>query len=129
MKDEIFHTLLQHAWQTLHQSAAAIKEKYKQHPIWSIEYSEPDTHEHVLKIRFDTHMATLYISFVNGNLSDACFLFLDSTQDEDLLIDHLIDWANYDFRKSSFSLPSCTLKIKQTNSKTCFYLSPKPNEY
>lgn len=115
-------TLLEHAWLTLGQSAEALKEKYKDYPICLMEYIENGVHEHSIEIRFDTEEATISISLDNENNCDASFLFLDSMEDEELLIDHLIDSADYNFRKSSFKLPSCSLKVKETKSETCFYL-------
>ena len=115
-------TLLEHAWSTLGQSVEELKEKYKDYPICLMEYIEKEVHEHVIEIRFDTEEATISISFDSENNCDASFLFLDSTEDEELLIDHLIDSADYNFRKSSFKLPSCSLKVKETKSETCFYL-------
>ena len=34
----------------------------------------------------------------------------------------IVNSADYDFRKGCFKLPSCSLKIKETKTETCFYL-------
>ena len=106
-----FDTLLEHAWSTLGQSENDLKEKYKDYPVCLMEYIEKGVRDHIIEVRFD-----------NENNCDASFLFLDSTEEEELLINHLIDSADYSFRKSSFQLPSCSLKIKETKTETCFYL-------
>lgn len=115
-------TLLEHAWLILGQSAEALKEKYKIYPICLMEYIEKEVHQHVIEIRFDYEEATISISFDKENNCDASFIFFDSPEDEELLIEHLIDSADYNFKKSSFKLPSCSLKVKETKSETCFYL-------
>lgn len=115
-------TLLEHASTTLGRSEKELKEKYKDYPICLIEYIEKEVHEHVIEIRFDIEEATISISFDGENNCDASFLFLDSPEDEGLLIDHLVNSTDYNFRKSSFKLPSCSLKVKETKSETCFYL-------
>lgn len=122
MKNEKFDILLEHAWSALGQSAETLKEKYKDYPICLIEYIEKEVHEHVIEIRFDDEKAKISISFDSENNCNVSFLFLDSPEEEELLIDHLIDSADYNFRKSSFKLPACSLKIKETKSETCFYL-------
>ncbi|MFV0340503.1 MAG: hypothetical protein ACK5MA_07785 [Parachlamydiaceae bacterium] len=117
-----FDTLLEHAWSTLGQSENDLKEKYKDYPVCLMEYIEKGVHDHIIEVRFDNEEATISISFDSENNCDASFLFLDSTEEEELLINHLIDSADYSFRKSSFQLPSCSLKIKETKTETCFYL-------
>lgn len=117
-----FDTLLEHAWSTLGQSEDDLKEKYKDYPICIMEYIEKGLHDHVIEVRFDNEEATISISFDNANKCDASFLFFDSTEDESSLIDHLVNSVDYDFRKGCFKLPSCSLKIKETKTETCFYL-------
>ncbi len=117
-----FDTLLKHAWSTLGKSADDLKETYKDYPVCLMEYIEKEVHEHIIEVRFDNEEATISISFDNENKCDVSFLFFDSTEDEELLINHLIDSADYSFRKGSFQLPSCFLKIKETKTETCFYL-------
>lgn len=117
-----FDTLLEHAWSTLGQSEDHLKEKYKDFPVCLIEYIEKGVHDPIIEVRFDNENATISISFDSKNNCNASFLFLDSTEEEELLINHLIDSADYSFRKSSFKLPSCSLKIKETKTETCFYL-------
>jgi len=121
-KNTKFEILLEHAWSIFGQSAEELKEKYKDYPICLMEYIEEEVHEHVIEVRFDTEEATISISFDNENNCDASFLYLDSVEDEDILIDHLIDSADYNFRKSNFKLPDCFLKVKETETGTCFYL-------
>lgn len=121
-KSTKFNTLLEHSWSILGQSANQLKETFKDYPISVIEYIEKDVHEHVIEVRFDSEKATISISFDNENNCNASFLFFDLTEDEELLIDYLVDSADYDFRKGCFQLPSCSLKIKETKTETCFYL-------
>lgn len=115
-------TLLQHAWLTLGQSIDELKGKYKNYPVFLIECIDKEVHEHIVEIRFDNEEATLSISFDSKNKSNTCFLFLDSSVDEELLIDYLVSSEDYNFRTSSFQLPSCSLKIKETKNEVCFYL-------
>lgn len=117
-----FDTLLNHAWSILGKSADDLKETYKDYPVCLMEYIEKEVHEHIIEVRFDNEEATISISFDNENKCAVSFLFFDLTEDEKLLIDHLVNSADYDFRKGSFKLPSCSLKIKETKTETCFYL-------
>ncbi|MBD8347671.1 hypothetical protein [Dysgonomonas sp. HGC4] len=117
-----FNTLLEHGWSILGKSADDLKATYKDYPICLIEYIEKEVHEHIIEVRFDNEEATISISFDKENKCDASFLFFDSTEKDELLISHLIDSADYDFRKGCFELPSCSLKIKETKTETCFYL-------
>jgi len=121
-KNTKFEILLEQAWSALGQSAEELKEKYKDYPICLMEYIEKEVHAHVIEVCFDTQEATISISFDNENICNASFLYLDSVENEDLLIDHLIDSADYNFRKGSFKLPDCFLKVKETKMGTCFYL-------
>lgn len=114
--------LLEHAWSALGQSEDKLKDRYKNYPVYLIECIEKEIHELILEIRFDHEEATLSISFDSKNESDVCFLFLDSTVDEELLIDYLVRSEDYNFRTSSFQLPSCSLKIRETKNEVCFYL-------
>lgn len=117
-----FDMLLEHAWSILGKSADDLKETYKDYPVCLMEYIEKEVHEHIIEIRFDNEEATISISFDNEKNCDVSFLFFDSPEDEKLLIDHLVNSADYDFRKGCFKLPSCSLKIKEARTGTCFCL-------
>jgi len=117
-----FDTLLEHAWSILGISADDLKQTYKDYTVCLMEYIEKEVHEHIIEIRFDNEKATISISLDKENKCAVSFLFFDSTEDEKLLIDHLVNSTDYDFRKCSFKLPSCSLKIKETKTKTYFYL-------
>jgi len=121
-KNTKFETLLEHAWNTLGQSAEELKGKYKDYPICLMDYIEKEAHEYVIEVRFDNEEATISTSFDSENICNGSFLFLDTDSDEELLIDHLIEMANYNFRKSSFKLPLCLLKIKESKDNLIFYL-------
>ena len=117
-----FETLLEHASLTLGQSADELKERYRDYPICLMDYIEKEAYEYVIEIRFDNEGATISISFDIENICDGSFLFIDTNDDEELLIDHLVEMGNYSFRKSSFQLPLCLLKIKESKDNLIFYL-------
>lgn len=117
-----FETLLQHAATALGLSDAQLKDRYKDYPICLMEYIEKGIHKHVIEVRFDDEAAIISVSFDSENNCDASSLFLDSPEDEEHLIEHLVDCADYNFRTSRFRLPACYLKIKETKSIICFYL-------
>lgn len=117
-----FETLLEHASVALGQSADELKEKYKDYPVCLIDCIEKETHEYVIEVRFDNEEATISISFDSENLCNGFLLFLDKNEDENFLIDHLIEMADYNFKKSCFKLPNCFLKINESKHSLTFYL-------
>lgn len=117
-----FETLLEHASLALGQSIDELKGKYKNYPVCLTDCIEKETHSCVVEVRFENEEATISISFDSENICDGSFLFFDKNEEEDLLIDHLIEMADYNFKKSFFKLPNCFLKIKESKHSLTFYL-------
>jgi len=116
-----FEILSGYATSLLGKEENELREKYKDYPIYVIDYIKKDEYEHMMEVRFDSEEATITISFDEKNICDNSFLFFDKEEDEELLIDYLVREADYNFRKSCFKLPSCFLKIKDTKPETCFF--------
>ncbi|MDL1913425.1 MAG: hypothetical protein FDW93_02720 [Bergeyella sp.] len=119
-----YQLLIEEACGTLGLSYQELKDKYKGHPVCLMEYVESNTCERVIEVRFDNQEATITITFDKENSCDASFLFYDNLIDEDSFIEHLNENTDYDFKRSSWIMEDCYLKVKPpTKYETafCFY--------
>ncbi|MBS5906976.1 MAG: hypothetical protein KIC84_07065 [Dysgonomonas mossii] len=119
-QDNKLEVLIEHASLSLRKSEEEIRDKYKDFPICLMEYIENTKSERAIEVRFDNQDATLSFSIEN-NICTGSYAFFDSVNDEELLIDLLVESANYIFRKASWKLPSCSVKVQETKDCTCFY--------
>jgi len=105
-------------------SYQSLKDKYKDYPICLMEYIEKEIYERVIEVRFDNQLATFSLSFNKGNICDATFLFFDHVEHEDLFIEYLNKNTEYDFKRSSWIMIGCYLKVKPSikyETAFCFY--------
>lgn len=116
-----FKQLIENASSVLKLSCDELINNYKDYPIYITEYIENEVHEHYVKIRFDKPGATLSCYLNEKKSCNHACLLLDTNSNEDLFIDHLIDNADYNFKKSSWLLNDCYLKIKECDDNSHFY--------
>lgn len=122
-QDNKFEVLIGHASSCLDRSTEEIRDKYKDFPICLMEYIENNMHEYAIEVRFDNLSTTLSFS-IDNNICTGSYVFFDSLRDEELLIDYLVEYANYIFRKSCWQLPTCSVRVKETKDCTCFFFYP-----
>lgn len=120
-RDNNFEVLIEKAGSCFGKSASEIKNKYKDYPICLMEYIENETHEYIVEVRFDNQEATVSFSFDKDNNCNYSFLIFDNAKDEDLLIDYLVEFAEYNFRKSCWLVPNCLAKVEESKEGTFFY--------
>ncbi len=123
-RDNKYELLIEEASNTLGLSYQQLKDKYKDYPICLMEYIEGIIYERVIEVRFDKEEATMSISFDKEDICDASFLFYDNLKDEDSFIEYLNKDTDYDFKRSSWVMADCYLKVKppkKYETAFCFY--------
>lgn len=120
-QDNKFEILTKEVCNVLGLSYQVLKDKYKDYPICLIQYIEKGVDEQIIEVRFDDHLATISLSFDKENNCDGSFLFFDSLENEDSYIEHLHNYAGYDFKWSRWTMIDCFLKIKTSKDETTFY--------
>jgi len=114
--------LIEEACGSLGLSYQSLKDKYKDYPVCLMEYIEKEIYERVIEVRFDSQLATFSLSFNKENICNATFLFFDNVENEDLFIEYLNKDTEYDFKRSSWIMIDCYLKVKPpTKYETAFY--------
>lgn len=120
-----FEMLIEESCAALGLSYQELKDKYKDYPICLMEYIEKEIYERVIDVRIDTEKATFSLSFDKENICNGTYLFFDNLTDEDSFIEYLNVDTEYDFKRSSWIMPDCYLKLKPSKYETafCFYKS------
>lgn len=118
-----FEMLIEEACDALGLSYQELKDKYKDYPICLMEYIEKEIKEQVIEVRFDNEKATFSLSFDKENICNGTYLFFDNLTDEDSFIEYLNVDTEYDFKRSSWIMPHCYLKLKPSKYEIafCFY--------
>lgn len=86
-----------------------------------MEYIEGVIYEKVIEVRFDKEEATFSLSFDKENVCNGTYLFFDKLKDEDSFIDYLNKDTQYDFKRSSWIMIDCYLKLKPSKYEMAFY--------
>lgn len=122
-QNNTFELLTEEACSTLDLSYQAVKDKYKDYPICLMQYIEKDVNELIVEVRFDTHLATISLSFDPENNCNGFYLFLDNPKDEDSFIEYLNTGEKYDFKCSHWAANNYFIKLKPSKYETafCFY--------
>lgn len=124
----IFKSNIEEACKVLGSSHQQLKDKYMGYPVCLMEYYEKKIYRRSIEVRFDSLAVTFALSFGTGNHCDTVIIFFDHAKDEDLFIDYLKENAAYDFRKCSWKLPECYLKIRfSPTCGTAFYIYKEQN--
>lgn len=118
--DNKYELLKREACDTLGMSYQELKEKYKDYPVWLMEYINGNIYERVMEICFDKEDASISISFNTNNFCNVSILYFDNLNDEDLFIEYLNKVTQYDFKRSRWIIADCYLMLKPTKHEMAF---------
>lgn len=116
-----FEMLIEESCDALKLSYLQLQEKYKDFPHCLMEYIEKGVSDPVIEVRFDELLATLSLGFNESKHCNAAFLFFDNVNDENSFIEYLNKDTGYDFKRSSWIMPDCYLKVKPATYTLSFY--------
>jgi len=115
---------IEEAYRTLGGAYRELKERYKDYPLYLMEYIEEDDFEKIIEVRFDKQQTTISMTFNEENICDTSFLLFDSLEDEDCFVEYLNQNRKYDFKLSHWVMEDCYVKVKpplKFGTAFCFY--------
>lgn len=122
-RDNNFEILIGHAKSMLGYSYEGLKRKYLSYPISLTVHvdKKTDTFEQFIEIRFSEQQATISLDFDQTDECYAAYLFFDTLNDENTLIEYLTESYDFDFRKNYWLLDNCYLKVTNIKDIFCFH--------
>ncbi|MFR9165115.1 MAG: hypothetical protein ACLVKO_02375 [Dysgonomonas sp.] len=122
-KENKFELLIEESCEAIGLSYQAVKDKYVDYPMYLIEYIEKEVHRQSIEVHFEDLQATITFSFNADKNCNASYLSFDTVDDEESLIDYLVETTDFRFRKSSWEILKCLVRIEEVKSKVyfCFY--------
>lgn len=115
-----FKELIEKAYAVLGSPYLTVKEQYISYPLCLIEHIENEIHRYVIEISLKDYQAKLSCEFDLDNYCNELHLSFDTSEEDNLFIEYLIENEKYNFKHSHWIIGDCLLNINSPFIETVF---------